>query len=196
MKSSKKYDANFTAGGLLFHEFRAIKLLFLSNNFIELIQQEKEKNNIIGIATNSARKRIILEIVRRYKKAPNQFWNYFFNWKEEEQKLGLFYLILKAYPLIMDIHIEVTLKKYKTGSELSSYDIQMRFQEIMSQNENVASWSDATLKKLNEQYRKALLDAGVFDGKFLKKPTKATPQFWEYFIENGEGWFLKACFID
>lgn len=49
----------------------------------------------------------------------------------------------------MDIHFEVALKKYRIGAKLDAYDIQMRFEEIMSTDEEVASWSDGTLKKLS-----------------------------------------------
>tara|TARA_B100000497_G_scaffold118800_1_gene145422 strand:+ start:803 stop:1054 length:252 start_codon:yes stop_codon:yes gene_type:complete len=66
MIKNKKYDANFSAGGLLFNEFIALEVLLLSKNFEEGIAIEEEQNNVIGIATNSARKRIISEIKRRY----------------------------------------------------------------------------------------------------------------------------------
>ena len=50
---NKKYDANFTAGGILFNEFIALEVLLLSENFEEGIAIEEEQNNVIGIATNS-----------------------------------------------------------------------------------------------------------------------------------------------
>lgn len=192
-----KYDANFTAGGLLYNEFKALEDLLLGDQFEELINEEQEQNNVIGIATNSARKRIISEIKRRHKVAPPEFWNHFFSWNEEEQKLALFYLCLKTYPLIMALHIDVTLKKYRLGGKLEAYDIQMRFEEIMSYDEEVASWSMSTFKKLNVQYRKALRDAGLYDAnKALKKPSKPRNLFWGYFKEINEQWFLEACFKD
>lgn len=197
MPNKTKYDSNFTAGGLLFNEFKALEKLLVSADFESLIKVEEEKNNIIGIATNSARKRIISEIKRRHKNVPKEFWIQFFNWKEEEQKLALFYLCLNTYPLIMDIHIEVALKKYRIGAKLEAYDIQMRFEEIMSGDEDVASWSDATFKKLNVQYRKALRDSGLYSSlKRLKKPDKISIQFWNYFKQINEPWFLEACFMD
>lgn len=195
-KNSKKYDANFTAGGLLYHEFISLKEILLSDNFEELIKIEEEQNNLMAVATNSARKRIISEIKRRYKNAPNNFWEQFFLWNESEQKLGLFYLCLKTYPLILDIHLEVTLKKNRIGSSLDAYDIKMRMEEIMSHDDEVASWSDSTFKKLNVQYRKALKDVEMYNGNMLKKPTKASNIFWDYFKSINEQWFLNACFID
>jgi hypothetical protein len=193
--NKSKYDANFTAGGLLFNEFKALEAMLVGENFEQEIKQEEEQNNIIGIATSSARKRVISEIKRRTKIAPTGFWEHFYNWNEDEQKLALFYLCLKAYPLIMDIHIDVALKKYRIGAKLEAYDIQMRFEEIMSYDDEVGSWSMATLKKLNVQYRKALKDAGLYNAtNVLKKPVKQSDQFWNYFKEINEHWFLEACF--
>ena len=189
-----KYDANFTAGGLLFNEFMALEVLLLSENFEQGIAIEEEQNNVIGIATNSARKRIISEIKRRYNVAPNDFWIHFFGWNENEKKLALFYLCLKTYPLIFDIHFEVTLKKFKLGVPLNTYDIQMQIDEIASSDEDVVSWSDSTLKKINIQYRKALKDVGLWNGERLLEATNASSQFWSYFEDHQEAWFLTASF--
>ena len=197
MPKKTKYDANFTAGGLLFNEFKALEDMLISEDFENQIKTEEEQNNLIGIATNSSRKRIITEIKRRYKAAPSGFWDHYFQWSDDEQKLALFYLCLKVYPLIMDIHLEVILKKYRIGAKLDAYDIQMRFEEIMSYDEAVASWSPITFKRLNTHYRKALKDAGLYNtAKVLKKPLKPGNQFWSYFKEINETWFLEACFMD
>ncbi len=79
MNIKSKYDANFTAGGLLFNEFKALEALLLSPDFKELIKLEEEENNVIGIATNSARKRIVSEIKRRYDQVEVNFWTHFLN---------------------------------------------------------------------------------------------------------------------
>lgn len=194
--NSNKYDANFTAGGILYNEFFALKEILLSNEFNELIKIEEEQNNFIGVATNSARKRIISEIKRRYSNTTLDFWHIFFEWNEVERKLALFFLCLKTYPLVFDIHFEVTLKKFKTGNKLEAYDIQMRMDEIASRDEEISNWSDSTFKKINVQYRKAIKDVGLYYGTSLKRETKARAIFWDYFKNNNEFWFLEACFIN
>ena len=194
-KQVKTYDANFTAGGLLLNEFRALEGMLLGDSFIKEIELEEESNNVIGIATMSARKRIIAEIKRRHSMAPIGFWNYFFQWNQQEMKFGLLYLCFKTYPLVLDIHIEVALKKFKTGNTMTTYDVQMRMDEIASKDDHVSQWSNSTLEKLNVQYRKALKDAGLYDGNHLIRPLKVSPTFWRYFEEINEGWFITACFI-
>jgi hypothetical protein len=196
INNSTKYDANFTAGGIFFNEFFALKEILLSDNFNELIKIEEKENNCIGIKTKAARQRIIREIKRRHNLAPVGFWFSFFQWNELEQKMALFFLCLKTYPLLLDIHFEVTVKKFKIGSKLDAYDVQMRIDEIASFDENVASWSDITLKKINVHYRKALKDVGLYNGNILIKESKGTEIFWDYFKKNNESWFLEACFIN
>ena len=191
---NKKYDANFTAGGLLFNEFIALEVLLLSKNFEEGIAIEEEQNNVIGIATNSARKRIISEIKRRYNLAPDHFWSHFFGWHEYEQKLALFYLCLKTYPVVLDLHFEVTIKKFKSGNKLDAYDLQMRLDELASNDEDIVKWSESTFNKINAQYRKALKDAGLFDGEKPINISKVNDHFWNFFNDINESWFLEACF--
>ena len=194
-KQTKTYDANFTAGGLLLNEFKALENMLVSEDFGALIKEEEESNSVIGIATMSARKRIIAEIKRRHSIAPIGFWNYFFHWNEQEMKFGLLYLCFKTYPLVLDIHIEVAFKKFKTGNTMSAYDLQMRLDEIASKDDYVSEWSSSTLEKINVQYRKAVKDVGLYDGSNLIRPLKISPTFWQYFEDIHEGWFLTACFI-
>jgi hypothetical protein len=194
-KQSNKFDANFTAGGLLLNEFKALGPLLLGNDFEKELKSEEVSNSVIGIATMSARKRIIAEIKRRHSIAPIGFWNYFFQWNEHEMKFGLLYLCFKAYPLVLDIHIEVALKKFKTGNTMTPYDVQMRMDEIASNDEYVSQWSNSTLEKINVQYRKAIKDVGLYDGSNLIRPFNISPIFWQYFEDIQERWFLTACFI-
>jgi hypothetical protein len=194
-KLKKTYDANFTAGGLLLNEFRALEGMLLGDSFEKEIQIEEESNSVIGITTMSARKRIITEIKRRNSMAPIGFWNHFFQWDQLEMKFGLLYLCFKTYPLILDIHVEVALKKFKTGNSMIAYDVQMRMDEIASKDDHVSQWSISTLEKLNVQYRKAIKDVGLYDGSNLIRPIKISPTFWQYFEEINEGWFLTACFL-
>ncbi len=195
MPNKTNYDANFTAGGLLFTEFVALRGILLSTNFDELLKKEEEENNVMGVATNSARKRIISEVKRRYEKVSIDFWYQFFEWDENEQKLGLFYLCLKTYPIVFDLHFEVAVKKYKLGAELVEYDVQMRLDELSSTSEDVENWSYTTIKKINTQYRKALKDAGLYNKKIVHKPNNTNELFWDFFKKNDENWFLDACFI-
>ncbi|MFD1315232.1 BrxA family protein [Namhaeicola litoreus] len=190
----KKFDANFTAGGLLFHEFMVLEKLITKPNNAELLKSEESQNVYMGIATLNARKRILSEIKRRMAYAPDYFWENYYAWSEKEQKLALLFLCLKTYPVVLDIHLEVTLPKYKIGANLKAYDITMRLDELASSHPEVESWSVSTIRKINVQYRKAIQDAGLMENGKLQIPYGLSDSFWNYFINTNENWFLTACF--
>jgi len=195
MKKKSNFDANLTAGGLLYAEFDRILHLIDKIDFLEEMKNESKENNSIGIDIEASRKRIISEMVRRYHQAPQGFWEHYIHWNEWERKLALYYLCLKTYPLLYDIHFEVVQKKYKLGLTLNDYDIQMRFDELASLDSDFGNWAEITLYKLNSQIRTILKDSGIYDGQNLKKPNAVGLDFQHYFKKNNEPWFLDAVFI-
>lgn len=189
------YDANFTAGGLLHHEFISLEVVITGDNMLEQLKKEEVQNNYMAVNTLSARKRILSEVKKRLSYAPSGFWDHFYSWSEKEQKLALFYLCLKAYKVVFDIHWEVSLKKFLTGGEIDAYNISMFLDELASKNNIVASWSNSTIEKINVQYRKAIRDAGLVMENKPVKPNGLNESFWTYFKNIDETWFLEACFI-
>lgn len=193
--SNKKYSAAFTASALLHNEFCTAKESILAGDFIRQIKEDVLENTRLGIKTQSARKRISQEMVKRYESAPDGFWPFFFSRSEEEQKLALFFLCLKTYGLMLDYHLEVTLKRWKAQSEqIERFDLQMRLDEISSAYPEVDAWSESTKTKTITVYLRTLTEAGLLKNGKLQRPFRISPDFWEYFIKNGESWFLESCF--
>ena len=193
--SNRKYSAAFTASALLHNEFRTAKESILSGDFVRQIKDEVLENSRLGIKTQSARQRISQEMIKRYELAPDGFWPFFFKRNEEEQKLALFFLCLKTYGLMLDYHLEVTLKRWKAQSEqLERFDLQMRLDEISSAYPEVDTWSESTKTKTITVYLRTLTEAGLLKKGKLQKPFRISPDFWDYFIKNGESWFLESCF--
>lgn len=195
MKKAIVYDANFTAGGIFFNEYSALKDHLLNEEFISLLKNDIQENKILGVATLSARKRIVLEIIRRYNTMPKSFWFFFQHLSEQETKLALFYVCLKTYPIVFDLHFNVSVLLEKKGEILNDFSVQMRLDELSTSSSEVATWSDTTLKKINTQYRKALKDTELTKKEILVKPFMVSDSFWEYFKLTNEAWFLQACFI-
>jgi hypothetical protein len=191
------YSAAFTASALLFHEFSKAKDSLLSDCFTREIQKDVLENSRLGIKTQAARKRISQEMIKRYGSAPPDFWQFFFQRAEAEQKLALFFLCLKTYNLMLDYHLEVALKRWKARSEqLDTLDIQLRLDEISSFNPEVYAWSESTKTKTVTVYLRTLTEAGLLKHGILQKPSNIQPEFWEYFVKNGEAWFPEACFAN
>ncbi len=190
-----KYDANFTAGGLLYDEFLALEKIISGDHTEKELKAEESLNQYIGIDTIGARIRILREVKRRVAHSPKEFWDQFYQWNEKEQKLGLLFVCLETYKIVFDIHWEVTIIKYKTGNTLDEYAVSMFLDEIASKDEYVATWSSSTIEKINTRYRRALQDAGLLQGDRFQKPQGISESYWDYFKENNKNWFLEACFI-
>jgi len=197
MREKSKYTGSFTAGALLHHEFVAIQPFMQDENLNDLLAIEIKQNKYLAIKTEAARKRIVREMQNRIINAPSSFWPFFHNLPLAEQKLALFYLCLKSYLLIFDFHFEVVAPKWKLHSKnLDNYDIQMRMDRIASFDETVYNWTEQTKKKLITKYRKILREAGLMRDDKLIKPEGITSEFWQYFIQLNEPWFIEACFYN
>lgn len=196
MRTQHKYDSNITAGALLYNEFNALSE-HLGKDFLQFLDDELELNRKVGISSLSARKRIFPQLRRRYESVPVSFWEEYLHWNESTRRLALFFVCLKTYPLIFDLHYEVSRKKFASGQVLGSYDIQMRLDELAANDEVVAEWSESTLVKINTQYRRTLKEAGLYneDTEELKRPSNIDPSFWIYIEDNSENWFKEACFL-
>ena len=182
---SSKYDSNITAGGLLYNEFLTIEPIINSDNFESLLRQEIEENKFIGINTRSARQRIIPQVIKRVSAVPSNFWDFFYGLNAIEKNQALFFVILNTYPLLFDLHFEVAVKKFKTGSTLSNYDVQMRLDEIASNDDYVASWSSSTFKKITTRYIKVLQDIKLLKEGNLLKSNILSKNYWDYYKKNG-----------
>lgn len=197
MKNNDRYSASFTAASILLIEHQNMEHIIMAENFEELIDAEVKNNSFLGIKTEAGRKRVTQEIRKRHENASKEFWSMFFNSEEIEQRLALLYLCLKTYPLVMDFHVEVVLKKWKSKSlRLDIFDLQMRLDEIASIDEEVMAWSEQTQKKTTTVYKRMLSEAGLLKDNELTKPQNIHSDFWNYFIEIGESWFIEVCFYN
>ncbi len=197
MENKSKYTASFTGGALLFHEFKSIIAHISDKNLFTFLEKEVKENKFLGIKTESARKRIVQEMMNRVVNAPSDFWIFYMKISDDEQKLALFYLCLKTYYLLFDFHFEVTVPKWRLhANELDNYDIRMRFDRIASTDETVYNWTVQTKEKVISRYFGILTETGLLRKNQLIKPLNVRKEFWQYFLEVNEPWFIEACFYN
>ena len=194
-KNTTIYDANFTAGGLLFNEFQALEPILTQDGVEEALMAERNENQIVGIKTDGARKRILLEVWRRYQAVPKDFWGHLYECNLREQRLALLYLVLKTYPLVRDLHFDVAVRKQRTSGTMAAFDVTAYLDGIAGRDEDVAQWSQGTLDKLASQYRTVLSDCGLWEHEQLLPASHVSEAFKSYYITAGEGWYLEACFL-
>ena len=194
MYKESPYTAAITGGGFLFTETNALLPLLQSPDRESLLKDEKLNNRLLQINAETSRYRAIMEIARRYDAMPVSFWNDYQAMNETDQQVALFFVILKTYKICFDFHINVTMRKWNSISKQLVYeDIEMEFSEVSARDEFVDSWSDKTKRKVASAYLTVLRKVGILDKEDNLHPLSASN--FDYYITNGEQWFLEACLL-
>ncbi len=191
----KTYIA-LTIGALFQREFEAILPILTSEDPQKELVKEFKENKYLGIKTESARERLLTDLRRRTKFAPDGFWKFYLTCTESQKKLALFFLLLNAYPVALELQLEVVVEKWKKlEKKLDAFDLHMRLDELSTSIQQVGNWSDTTKKNVTKNFLRSLKDAGLLINREINKPRPQPESFWHYFISIGESWFLEACLL-
>ena len=194
MKKNSPYTAAITGGGFLFTETNALLPLLQSPDRTALLKDERVNNRLLQINAESSRYNAIVEIARRYDAMPADFWEDYKTMNENDQQVALFFVILKTYKICFDFHINVTMRKWNSISKSLVFDdIEMEFNEVSARDEFVDSWSEKTKQKVAGSYLTILRKVGILDNEDNLHPLSASN--FDYYIINGEQWFLEACLL-
>jgi len=191
------YSVSFTtsAGGLYTREILALLPYLKSSDVGKLLKREVAENKLLQINSEKTRAKVIRQIEGRLKFTFEGFWEDFESLSTIQQSIKLFYLVLKAIPLIYDLHFNVSLHAWKGSTrEFDAFSLQMRLDEIGNEHQNVREWTENTRKEIIKIYRRILRQAGFLKGDQLVKPLRGD-DFFIPFIQNNEPWFLEACFL-
>ena len=191
------YSAAFTAASMMYREMTALIPLMLDEHAAELLQQEIEGNRLLCINSMNSRKRVVVELQRRFNAVPRSYWENYLTMNERAQRVALFYVLLKAYQLLFDTHLCVALNLWRSASiELHTSDVMLYLNELASQDPFVDSWSESTRKKVVSVYILMLHQAGLLqNGTANLCQPDLDDHDWIYYIQIGEAWFLEACFL-
>lgn len=86
------------------------------------------------------------------------------------------------------------MRKWNSISKSLAYDdINLEFNELAARDEFVDSWSDKTKRKVASTYLTILRKVGLLDMEGNLHPLSASN--FDYYILNGEQWFLEACLL-
>ena len=92
------------------------------------------------------------------------FWEDYKQMEENEQKIALFFVILKTYKICFDFQIRVTMRKWNgIAKSLTRDDLMMEFSEIAAKDDFVDSWSENTMRKVASTYWSILRKVGMLD---------------------------------
>lgn len=190
------YIVSFTAGGLLLRETNAVLGLLLQENSEDLLVNEASEDRYIKINSESARKRALQEIRNRNRVVGNHFWEKYSNMSDQQQRLMLFYACLKTYKLVFDFHYDVTMPHWKKTNSLPEiFAYESKLDELSGKFDFFENLTESTRRKLVTVYRRMLTESGLVRGKSISS-ILLPDNFWCFFIELSDSWFLEACFLD
>lgn len=191
------YSASFTAAALMQDEMNAVLPYLLKDDSFQTVKLIENSLEILPIQSASARERVTLEMVKRFRAVPRSFWEDYSMYFDAQKSLALFYVILKTYRLLFEFQLNVAVKRFNSANNtLRMDDLWMEFYDIASRDSFVDSWTDKTKKKAISVYLTILRQVGLLnpETETLQRISIIQEAFVP-FVQLGELWFLQACFI-
>jgi hypothetical protein len=192
----KDYSAGAVKHTFWFMEFRKVVSLRLDGKTWEEIKQLNENENIFGAPTKLRATQIFNTVSSRVKSLDDSFYPIFDACDLASQKLFALVAAMTYDVLFGDLVYELVREKMIIGSnELADSDLRIFFKDKQQQNDKVAKWTEATIKKLMVTYKSMLFEAGVTnkakDIREIYKPLP-DPAMEGWMKEQGMTYQLKA----
>lgn len=195
--SNSPYSASFTGAAILFSDMNVAVRMLLEDDSPETIKTLKTDASYIQIKSETARRRVTAEFVKRFRAVPKSFWTRYVELPENEQRLALLYVVLKTYQLLFEFQINLAIPKYNSPDRvLTKNEVSMALNEIASMDEFVDSWSAETRDRASSQYLTILRQSGLVSESTGELQSPNLPdEALLWYVQSGEVWFLQACFF-
>lgn len=93
----------------------------------------------------------------------------------EDAKLINLYSMMRDNRIVWDFMVSVIGEKYRTQDyELTPSDLNIFFLHLQEQNDQIAAWSDSTVRKIKQVLKRCLLECGYLES---AKSTRLAPVF-------------------
>lgn len=162
----KEYSAGIVSKGFWFLEFKKF-LEFLKNGKNEIeIRKLQDEENIFSASSKDYGKRIISEVNKRIKILPEEIKELFFKSDTGTQKVINLLSIMGTDKLFFEYVYNSYRNELLLGTKEYNSGIVMKFlKEKAEQNEEVAKFSEKTLKRIQGTYGNYLKEAGLLEEK-------------------------------
>ena len=165
----REYNAGIVSKGFWFLEFKKF-LEFLKNGKNEIeIRKLQDEENIFSASSKDYGKRIISEVNKRIKILPEGIKELFFKSDTGTQKVINLLSIMGTDKLFFEYVYNSYRNELLLGTKEYNPGIVMKFlKEKAEQNEEVAKFSEKTLKRMQGTYGNYLKEAGLLEEKNKK----------------------------
>ena len=192
----KEYSAGAVKHSFWFMEFRKVVSLRAEGKSWDEIQGLNEKENIFGAPTILRSNQIWSTVSGRVKTLDDSFYPVFQACDVAAQKLFALVAAMAYDTLFAEFIYETVREKMIIGIyELSDSDIRIFFKNKQEQDDKVARWTEATLKRLGACYKTMLFEAGMTDktraARKILKPVM-DPEMERWLMDHGMEYYVKA----
>lgn len=173
----------FTREQFLFYELRTTaRLMEEGLTDAELVDRVLEEN-LFQFPTEKSTQRMAKACIRRLKNMDDEsLIKAIATEPQDVAKQICLYAMIMEYRVIREFMVTVIGEKYRVGdNSFGKIELNSFFNRIQEQDDNVASWSDATIKKLKQVMLKLLVDAEYLDD---TKSTVLNPVWLQPVLEN------------
>ena len=165
----REYSAGIVSKGFWFLEFKKYLEFLKNGNNANDIRKMQDEKNIFSAPSKDYGKRIISEINKRIKILPEGIKELFFKSDTGTQKVINLLSIMGTDKLFFEYVYNSYRNELLLGTKEYNPGIVMKFlKEKAEQNEEVAKFSEKTLKRMQGTYGNYLKEAGLLEEKNKK----------------------------
>ncbi len=192
----EKYSSGLVSESFWFIEFRKIIKLKYEGKSWDEIKDLCLTDNLLGISKEYRAKRNYGYLKNRIDALDAGLIEIFIHADLNTQKIINLIAIAKKNRLFFEFLYEVYREKVQMGApELTESDINIFYKNKQSQDDDVSTWTDVTLRRLRSTYMNFLTDAGLLT--VSGKEKKITPPILDitlenYLKDNGDNQMIKA----
>ena len=162
----REYSAGIVSKGFWFLEFKKFLELLKNGNNENEIKKMQDEENIFSAPSKDYGKRIISEINKRIKILPEGIKELFFKSDTGTQKVINLLSIMGTDKLFFEYVYNSYRNELLLGTKEYNPGIVMKFlKEKAEQNEEVAKFSEKTLKRMQGTYGNYLKESGLLEEK-------------------------------
>lgn len=184
MDISMPYNGTLTAEQFLFYEIRIVSKQYLEDKTIEEIIAYIKRDNLFQFPTERMVIRIARACHKRLLALENEKLVYeVANAPIEAAKQINLYAMMRYNRLVREFMERLIGEKYRQHDfSYTKKDINVFFSRLQEQNDDVAAWSEQTIKKLKQVLTKCLIETEMIDS---VKDTTLNPIFISAELEAG-----------
>ena len=165
MEKKLEYSGSLTREQFLFYETRVVARLLADGLAREEILRAVKQDNLFQFPTERMVASICNTCLRRLEGLNSaELVQALAVGAQEDAKLINLYAMMRDNRIVWDFMVSVIGEKYRTQDyELTLSDLNMFFLHLQEQNDQIAAWSDSTVRKIKQVLKRCLLECGYLD---------------------------------